>query len=221
MKLKTKLYHLFILLTIIFFVTTILKTYDNKVVSVISDNKNYYSDVTKSLLNLNTYAMSGTVTYISNEEKNTYNMLQYGKKDGTYRIEILDDDNSKVTTIFDTDTIYQYNDDMKGVVNVSTTEDSERSEIFITKFVENYETSQNVSVMVSNINNSACTVLEADIPGNHYYFASEKLYIDNETLLPKKLVIYDEDNLERIVVEYEQFIPNPTLDEEIFSVNGK
>ncbi len=218
---KKKLYSMIVILVTVFFVSSVIKAY-NKTVSVsqVSNNQSNYAEVTKMLLNIKTFAMSGTVTYITNEEKNTYKMLQYGKSDGTYRVEFVEEDGSKNTTIFDTKTILQYNDDMNGVVNISTNENTERSEIFITKFIKNYENSKDVSVLVSNINDASCTVLEANIPGNNSYYNLEKLFIDNKTLLPIKLVIYDDDNLERIVVNYDQFIVNPTLDEEIFSVNS-
>ncbi len=215
---KINFFKLFTVATVLFFGFTIFSTV-SKTKSVSNlDNSRSYKDVTQMLHSLDTYAMSGNVTYISNNEKSTYNMLQYGKINGTYRIEMLSDDGSKSTTIYDTKTIYQFNDNMKDVVNISTNENSEKSEIFITKFIKNYETSNDVSVLVSNINNSPCTVLEATIPGNSHYFSTEKLFIDNKTLSPTKLVIYDEDNLERIVVDYDQFILNPTLDEEIFNV---
>ncbi len=219
---KNKLYNLIIILVCAFFISSVIKTVSHKSVSVANTelNQNHYQDVTKMLLNLETYAMAGTVTYISSEEENTYKLLQYAKNDGTYRAETLNDDGSKLVTIYDTKTIFQYSDDMKGVVNVSTDENTERSEIFITKFIKNYENSQDVSVLVSNVNDTACTVLEATIPGNNHYFATEKLFVDNKELLPVKLVIYDEDGLERVVVNYSQFIENPTLDEEIFSVKS-
>lgn len=218
---KNKLYYLFIILVTVFFVSSVSKTLANKSISVsnIQSHNSYYQDVTKMLLNLDTYALSGKVTYISNNDKHTYEMLQYAKKDGTYRIELLQEDGSKLTTIYDNETIFQFTDDLSDVVNISTTENSERSEIFITKFMENYENSKNVSVVVSNINDSLCTVLEASIPGGHHYFSSEKLFIDNESLTPIKLIIYDSDGLERILVEFDQFIANPTLDEKIFSIN--
>ncbi len=219
---KKKLYNLFIILVCAFFISSIIKTVNHRSVSVANTeiNQNHYQDVTKMLLNLETYAMAGTVTYISSDDESTYKLLQYAKNDGTYRAETLNDDGSKLITIYDTKTIFQYSDDMKGVVNVSTDENSERSEIFITKFIKNYENSKDVSVLVSNVNDTACTVLEATIPGNNHYFATEKLFVDNKELLPVKLVIYDEDGLERVIVNYSQFIENPTLDEEIFSVKS-
>lgn len=215
---KNKLYVSFIILTLVFFTSSVYNTVlkKNEVLEVSSSNANY-QDVTKMLLNLKTYAISGTVTYISNDGENSFNILQYGKNDGTYRIEILNDDGSKITTIYDGKAIFQFNDKMKGSVNVTTNENSERSEIFITKFIKNYETSNDVSVLVSNTSDGSMTVLEAKIPGNHAYFSSERLFVDNKTNLPKKLIIYDKDNIERVILEYEQFIANPTLDEEIFS----
>ena len=46
--------------------------------------------------------------------------------------------------------------------------------------------------------------------------ATEKVWIDNETLKPLKLVIYDKDDNERYVMIYNEFEYNPEMDESVF-----
>lgn len=217
-----KVYICFIVFTLVFFFSSVIKTINLKTATRdVLNHQTSYQDVTKMLLNIKTYATSGKVTYISNNETKESRFLQYAKRDGAYRLEVLEEDNSKTVTIYDTKAIFQFNDTNPNIVNVSTNEISERSEIFLSKFIKNYETSNDVSVLVSNLNENVCTVLEAKISGNHKYLATEKLYVDNYTMLPIKLVIYDDDGLERIIVEYEQFIINPNLGNEIFKVTEK
>lgn len=217
-----KIYICFIIFTLVFFFSSVVKTINSKKTTLdVLNHQTSYQDVTKMLLNIKTYATNGTVTYISNNETKESRFLQYGKRDGSYRLEVLEENDSKTVTIYDTKAIFQFNDTNSNIVNVSTNEISERSEILISKFIKNYETSNDVSVLVSNLNESVCTVLEAKISGNHKYLATEKLYIDNDTMLPVKLVIYDDEGLERIIVLYEQFILNPNLGNEIFKVTQK
>jgi outer membrane lipoprotein-sorting protein len=63
-----------------------------------------------------------------------------------------------------------------------------------------------------------CTVLEAIIPGSHPYLSSEKLWVDNKTSKPVKLVIYDPDGAERIIVTYGAFEYNVELDDSLFTI---
>lgn len=60
--------------------------------------------------------------------------------------------------------------------------------------------------------------MEAVIPGDNKFTATEKLWIDNETLNPVKLVIYDSNGGEKYVIEYNDFQYDPQFEDPIFSV---
>ena len=62
------------------------------------------------------------------------------------------------------------------------------------------------------------TILEANVPSDSKYFKTEKLYINNNTKLPEKLIIYDEDGKERILVEYQNFEYNPKIEDSNFNI---
>ena len=78
--------------------------------------------------------------------------------------------------------------------------------------------SQESSVTVANMEEGQFTVLEATIPGNHPYLATQKLWVNNETLLPAKMVIYDPAGTERVIVTYHNFEYNIELDNALFSI---
>ena len=59
-------------------------------------------------------------------------------------------------------------------------------------------------------------MLEAVVPGGNKYIATEKLWVDNETLMPLKFVIYDEQGNERYVITYNEFEYNPKIEDSVF-----
>ncbi len=177
-----------------------------------------YENVYKMLKNLKSFASSADITYVLNKEEVTYKILQYSMADGRYRVEVINPDNVKGSlSMFDGKTVYQKPNNSEDII-MTTTDDYERSQIFMTNFIKNFSFSDKISVSVSDFNDNSTTVLEATIPGEHAYMATEKLWVDNETLLPKKLVIYDYDNVERIIVVYDQFVTNPVLSDKIFTM---
>jgi len=179
---------------------------------------NAYAKIQKALTEMQSYRSNATVKYISNKGSNEYDVMQACRITGEYRVEVVGPENvAGNVTLSDGITIYQYNQNISGKVSVGVKENQERSEIFVTSFVRNYLGSQEVSVSVGNFEEGKCTVLEAIVPGEHPYLSSEKLWVDNETLKPVKLCIYDPDGSERIVVTFKTFDYNIALDDDLFS----
>jgi outer membrane lipoprotein-sorting protein len=176
-----------------------------------------YQRIQTLLVNLQTYKSEATVEYKSNKGSNTYETLQKCKITGEYRVEVTGPD--KVAgniTLSDGKTIYQFNTKIQGKLAVATKESQERSEIFLTSFVKNYLQSQDTSVAAAKVEGDPCTVLEATVPGSHPYLATEKLWVDNQTFKPIKLIIYDPQGSERIIVTYKTFDYNVQLEETEF-----
>jgi len=181
-------------------------------------NESAYEKIQSQLMQMETYEAVAAVTFISNKNAHEYETLQQCKITGEYRIEVTGPEKvAGNVTIFDGKVIYQFNGRTEGKMSVGTAEAPERSELFLTSFVKNYVKSQEVSVSAANMDDSVCTVLEAVIPGEHPYLRTEKLWVDNKTLKPVKLVIYDPDGGERILVTYRSFEYNKVLDDKIFS----
>ena len=178
-----------------------------------------YQKVQEFLTNLQTYRTVATVEYISNKGSNSYETIQHGRISGEYRIEITGPDNlAGHVTSSDGQHIYQFNTRVNGRVSILARESKERSEIFLTSFIKNWQASQTTSVAVTNLNEGQFTVLEAIIPGEHPYLTTQFLWICNETLLPTKLVIQDPNGTDRVIVTYHNFEYNVELGDALFTV---
>ncbi|MDR0957587.1 MAG: hypothetical protein LBM16_00030 [Clostridiales bacterium] len=181
--------------------------------------KTAYEKINETLVSMKSFEADATVTYISNKTNHTYSTKQQCKTSGEYRIEVTGPEKAAGNiTVFDGKQIYQYNTRVAGKMNVTSNEASERLELFLTSFVKNYVKSNEVSVAAAKLDESMCTVLEAVIPGEHPFLKTEKLWVDNNTRIPAKLVIYDANGSERIVVEYEKFNYNVDLPENLFKI---
>ncbi|GHU76177.1 hypothetical protein FACS1894188_08320 [Clostridia bacterium] len=179
-----------------------------------------YEQIQHNLVNMTSYQAAANVKYISNKGDNTYGVTQQCRTSGAYRVTVTSPEGvAGNVTVFDGKTISQFNPKVGDRVSVSTRELSERSEIFVTSFVKNYISSKEVSVTAANMENSVCTVLEASIPGENKYLATEKLWVDNSSFKPVKMVIYDTAGSERIVVTFTSFEYNAEIGDEVFKVS--
>lgn len=185
-----------------------------------SDEKK--SDIKKAqdkLLSLTSYACDVEITHISEKEKHTYKAKQIYHIDGRYRMEILKPDTGKgVTTIFDGEKIWQYNPYVKLSKVIELTPNSFRNQIFLGTFIHNYLQSEQVALETRRLDQNDAVALEAVIPGGSTYMASQKLWIDEKSSTPIRMAIYDENNNERVTVEFLEFTYNPEVKEGVFSL---
>ena len=181
-----------------------------------------YDKVHNNLMDMKSYATDATVKYISNNGENEYVTKQYALSDGRYRMETTKPDEYNGNVIlFDGKMVWQYNPSAEeNKVRVNAPDKPERAELILFSFVENMVKSMDVGLEASSIDESMCTVLEAKIPGDNKFLASEKLWVDNESLCPKRLVVYDKDGKEKIVVDYENFEYNCEIEDEKFVIKN-
>jgi len=173
----------------------------------------------RMLASLENYRAIATVEYHSNKGVNTYEIVQHARITGEYRVEVTGPENvAGSVTASDGSQIFQFNSRVNGRVSILVQETPERSEIFLTTFARNYLGSADISVSVADMDEGLRTVLEAPVPGNHPYLAISRLWVDNTTLLPVKLIVFDQDGAERIVVTYHIFEANVEMDDALFTL---
>jgi len=178
-----------------------------------------YEKIHRQLLNMESFVAHATVTYISNNNTHTYETVQHARATGEYRIEVTSPPNvAGNITVFDGTTISQFNPRVDGRVSQTTSETPERLELLLTSFVRNFIRSQEVSITAASVNESAATVLEAQVPGEHPYMATGRLWVDNETLKPLQMIIFDANNVERVIVIFNNFEYNVDIGDEMFIV---
>ncbi|MDR1688859.1 MAG: hypothetical protein LBS21_09665 [Clostridiales bacterium] len=179
-----------------------------------------YEKIQKALVSMTSYQAAASVTYVSNKGSNDYETFHQCRSTGEYRITVTGPEKvAGNVTVSDGTIISQFNPKISGKISVGSKESYERSEILITSFVKNYLSSQDVTVAAAALDESICTVLEAVVPGEHPYLATEKLWVDNETSNPVKLVVYDKNSVERIIVNFTEFQYNVELDDTVFKAN--
>ena len=175
--------------------------------------------IQNQLKNMESYECTGTLTRISNKGQNVYDIKQYYKSTGEYRLELLSpDDVAGNYTVFDGTSIFQHNPRVQGKYIKNVPQSQMRNELFLGSFAKNYFQSEDVSIETANMETGTTTVLEAVIPGENKYTATEKLWIDDETIKPVKLVIYDVEGNERYIVEYKDFEYNCDIDDSLFKI---
>ena len=178
-----------------------------------------FEQIQRKLVELENFRAIATVEFNSNKGTNVYETVQHAKMSGEYRIEVTGPAHvAGSVTASDGTQIFQFNNRVSGRVSVMVQETPERSEILLTSFVRNYLSCQNISVSVADMDEGLRTVLEATVPGNHPYLAISRLWVDNETLLPVKLVVFDQDGAERIAITYHVFEFNVAMDDALFTL---
>jgi len=177
-----------------------------------------YERIHRQLVQMESFSAQATVTYFSNSNTHTYETIQFARASGEYRIEVVSPANvAGNVTVFDGETISQFNPRLDGRITQMTHESPERLEILITSFVRNFVRSQEVTVVASTLDEAVTTVLEAPIPGEHPYLATSRLWVCNDTLLPMQITIYDTAGVERIAVVYNFFEFDTVLDNILFT----
>ncbi|MDR3091001.1 MAG: outer-membrane lipoprotein carrier protein LolA [Clostridiales bacterium] len=180
-----------------------------------------YERIQKNLVEMKSYQAEAAVTYISNKNRNEYQTFQQCRSTGEYRVAVTAPENlSGNITVSDGSTISQFNPKVSGKVSVTSKEMSERLEIFVTSFVKNYLNSEQAAVENAEEDGVSCTALSAKIPGENHYLSAEKLWVSNESHKPVKLVVYDREGGERILVKFSNFEYNVNIDDSVFTVGG-
>ena len=180
-----------------------------------------YANIQDKLVNMESYSCEAEVTFYSNKGENKYTINQQAKNDGRYFLETTSPDSVKGNIIlFDGNMLWQYNPNLDSKISVGDKDKMERKEICLFTFLENYLKSKDVALETANIDESIYTILEAKIPGGNKYFDSEKLFINNETKAPERLVIYDTNGKERVLVTYNNFVYNPEIKDSKFNVEN-
>ena len=175
--------------------------------------------IQKQLTEMEGYTCTATLTRTSYRGEQSYETKQYYKSTGEYRLELTAPETVAGNyTVFDGERICQYNPRLDSSIIKNVPESQHRNELFLGQFIANYMQSEGVSVEAAALDDTRCIVLEAVIPGNDSALSTEKLWVDRETQLPVRFMIYDTEGKERYRTEYTSFAYNPQFDESLFTI---
>ena len=161
----------------------------------------------KKYYDMPSYTATCSVTVSSNKTRNTYDVsVWYDRESDRYRIDydnmsiILGDANAQIK---------------KGDTVMSAPTDDSYMIMLPNAFFKSYYEGENAWISAS-VANAGQTVLECEIVNPPKFASSMKLWIDNKTLLPRTMKVYDKDDNEKINVEYNEFKILEITDDSIF-----
>ena len=153
------------------------------------------------------YTANCSVTVFSNKNTNTYNLqIIYDNSERRYRI---DYDNMSIILGTANAQIKKDSTIMSAPVNNSY------MLILPDMFFKSYYVGENASVAVDSAT-TGTTLLECEIVNPPVWANTMKLWIDNKTLLPRTMKVYDKDFNEKINIEYDKFEIINIIDKSLF-----
>lgn len=181
--------------------------------------KSHPNEAQERLVTMDSYACVASISHLSDENSNTYDTNQVYEMAGRYRFEVTNPAHIKgLTTIYNGQKVIQYNPQLEDPKVVELQTNEFRNQIFLGAFVKNYLQSEDVAIEVQKMEGAITTMLEAVIPGGSRHMSTQRLWLDHKTQKPVRMVIYNEDDVETIKVEFIEFTYNPKINESIFSI---
>jgi len=188
-------------------------------------NEDIHTRIYRKYSNIDSFSAVVEVTVNTDRTENVYQMRQYYIAPDMFREDVLSPENLEgMTYIFSGGTmlIIPPND---GESVLFEDIPKNRSYTFLPDFFGRYFEIGTEAVPVSAEPtgetaqvDETVTVLEVQLDGDNIYRATQKLWIDNKTLMPIRLETYDADGDPLVVVLFTEFNLNDNIDDEIFNL---
>ena len=153
---------------------------------------------------LKQYEASVSVTFLKDKQPNKIKMKQIAKADGTYEMTILEPEHMQdVKFICDGQKVTQYfpsiNQSIEQKISIA------QNEILLTSFAARYLTNENIKEQEVQLDGKKMITYEMPIEGNFRYLSKEKIWLEEKSLKPVQMVLYDEEGNITIEVIYNEF----------------
>lgn len=173
------------------------------------------NDVTTYLKNMESYTTNLTMDVKNDKQTIRYKAKQTYKQGGGYKLElnksrtfIYKNDNKIYVSDKNNGAKYVQNKDFDGVLKLS----------FIGEYIGLLYTNEKIEYSTKTINGIEYTVINLFIPGNNKNINKALLYVNNKSMLPEKMFIYDIDNKEKIGITYTNFLANVKINPSEFKI---
>lgn len=172
------------------------------------------NDITNFLKDLKNYSTDFTMDIKNDKQVVVHEGKQYYKKGQGYRVEL----NKDRVFLYKSDKIYV--NDVKN--NFKYTLDKDFDNIYRITFVEQYinmlSTNEGVKYDYKTIEGKNYQLIELIIPGGTRETDKAVMYVNTKTYLPEWIIVYDENNRERIKITYKNF-QCEEIDSKLFNID--
>ncbi|MBW9150866.1 germination lipoprotein GerS-related protein [Clostridium estertheticum] len=173
------------------------------------------NDITTFLKNMDSYTTNMNMDIKNDKQTINYKAKQSYLKGGGYKLEL----NKNRVFIYKSDDKIYINDKNNGRSYVQSKSFDEVLKLsFIGEYIGLLYTNEQIKYVTKNINNIGYTVIDLFIPGNNKNINNALLYVNNKSMLPEKMIIYDTSGKEKINITYTNFIANLKIEPKEFNV---
>lgn len=179
-----------------------------------------YDRIHTRLTEMTGYSANCEITYYTDKSEDRLVIEQSADNTGKYKIKGVEPkETSGSTILFDGNMIWLYNPSVKSKVQVSATEKDRRKELILFTFLKNETMAgEEPTTAASSQPEQKYIVFESTIPGNDENYASEKLFMDEKSGDPAKLIIYNSKGDEYLTEVFSDFVYNPDFDQNTFAI---
>ncbi len=184
----------------------------------LDSDMNCYEKIHAYYNKMERYSATVSLTVLSNKTENQYTMQQKAMGHDRFFSHIKHEKNDiSVTTITNgkqTQTVTEGTD-----YSVTLPTHGETNVLFLNSFFKTYYASENTYLKVNGTENESVTVLETELNLTHTSVSKAALFVDNKTLSPLKLVLYDYGEKAIVTAKFSDFIYNDkAVNEEVFTI---
>jgi len=173
------------------------------------------NDITTFLKNMDSYTANMSMNIKNDKQTINYNAKQSYLRGGGYKLEL----NKDRVFIFKTDDKIYISDKNNGAKYVQSKDFDEVLKLsFIGEYIGLLYTNEEIKYVAKTLNGIQYTVINLFIPGNNKNINNALLYVNNKSMLPEKMVIYDVVGKEKIEITYTNFLPNVKIEPSEFKV---
>ena len=173
------------------------------------------NDITTFLKNMKSYTTEMNMDVKNDKQIINYKAKQSYLRGGGYKLEL----NKNRVFIYKTDDKIYISDKNNGR---SYVQNKNFDEVFKLSFIGEYigllYTNEEVKYVIKNINGIEYTVIDLFIPGSNKNINNALLYVNNKSMIPDKMIIYDINGKEKINITYTNFKPNVKIEPSEFKV---
>ncbi|APC42181.1 germination lipoprotein GerS-related protein [Clostridium estertheticum] len=173
------------------------------------------NDITTFLKNMDSYTTNMNMDIKNDKQTINYKAKQSYLKGGGYKLEL----NKNRVFIYKSDDKIYIKDKNNGRSYVQSKSFDEVLKLsFIGEYIGLLYTNEEIKYVTKNVNNIEYTVINLFIPGNNKNINNALLYVNNKSMLPEKMIIYDNSGKEKINITYTNFIANLKIEPKEFNV---
>ena len=171
------------------------------------------NDILTFLKNMESYTTEMNMDIKNDKQTINYVAKQTYMRGGGYKLEL----NNNRVFIYKTDDNIYVSDKNNGRAYVQSKDFDEVFKLsFIGEYIGLLYTNEEMKYTMENINDIEYTVVNLFIPGNNKNINNALLYVNNKSMLPERLVIYDIKGKEKINITYSKFLPNVKIESSEF-----